>query len=119
MKSWPLTEKQVLTFNTMVSSARKEKEESEDNGKRKMRMLERIESIKSLRERRVEGGAKMLKIMMEEGSVYDAQAAANPMMVELKTDDDDEDLKRMIVIGRLLFAEVGEEMEADSLPQEQ
>ena len=114
MKSWHLTEEQVSTFNTMVSSARKEKEESEDNGKRKIRMLDRIESIKSLRERRGEGGAKMLKMMMEKGSLYDAQAAANPMMVELKTDGDDEELKRMIVIERLLFSEGGEEMEADS-----
>ena len=104
----------------MVSSARKEKEESEDNRKRKMRMSDRIEFLKSLRERRGEGGAKMLKkmMMMEKGPVHDAQAAANPMIVELKTDGDDEELKRMIVIERLLFAEGGEEMEADSLPQE-
>ena len=34
MKSWPLTEEQISTFNSMVSKARREKDESEEKRKR-------------------------------------------------------------------------------------
>ena len=35
MKSWPLTEEQVSTYNTLVSNARQEKEE--ENNKKRLR----------------------------------------------------------------------------------
>jgi len=75
VKSWPLTDEQVTTFDTMVSRARQviEKEESED--KRKCEMLGRIVFLQRFRDRDLPLSRLKVSWLLQ-----DVQATAHLMM---------------------------------------
>jgi len=115
VKSWPLTEEQTSTFNSMVSKARREKEASEEKRKRmKFGDCERGEGLLFHRHQQRHGRSwGSLRIQFDQqgpggsggsGVRMSRRLEAAPQVAAQPQDSDDEEMERIIEMERILYA---------------